>query len=501
MAPQVRKDLRRKLVAIAGSQAGYFSAGQALGAGYSYPAQHYHAVHHNWLRVGRGIFRLPEWPSSAHEDLVRWTLWSRRKGVISHESALAVHGLGDVNPERVHLSVPRGFRAKAEGVVLHRAVVPPAEREDHSGFWVTTPLRSLVDVASGSLDLDQVATAVAEALQRGLVTPRRLRARADAMDPRTALRIERSLATPDSSSGPLSSTVEQAIEARLNQRARADGVEVNRLRRGFVFERIMARLEGAEPGAWVVKGGMALEWRLGKRARGTRDLDLVLRGRAVSVAELRDRLVDLLAEDRGEDRFLFEVGPAQPLDVGFRFSVKTNLAGKEFATVRLDVAARGDELVATERLHLPGAIPALEQFSPPEVEVAATTQHFAEKLHALTRDYGAQLNTRIRDLVDLMLLIELDLVRPAQVLPVVRHVFESRGTHDVPTELPDPPAGWTEDYAEAAQATSLRARGLQEAMSRLRSFWREALSLSLEGNRHRCDRDQNRNDKKSWPPS
>ena len=248
------------------------------------------------------------------------------------------------------------------------------------------------------------------------------------------------------------------------------------MRRGFVFERILARLEVVEPGAWVVKGGMALEWRLGKRARGTRDLDLVLRGHAVSGAELRDRLVDLLAEDRGEDRFLFEVGRAQPLDVGFRFSVKASLAGKQFATVRLDVAARGDELVATERLHLPGAIPALEQFSPPEVEVAATTQHFAEKLHALTRDYGAQLNTRIRDLVDLMLLIELDLVRPAQVLPVVRHVFESRGTHDVPGELPDPPAGWTEDYAQAAGATSLRARTLQDAMSRLRSFWREALA-------------------------
>lgn len=268
----------------------------------------------------------------------------------------------------------------------------------------------------------------------------------------------------------------QAIEARLNQHAREDGVEVNRLRRGFVFERIMARLELSEPGAWVVKGGIALEWRLGKRARGTRDLDLVLRGHAVPGAELRDRLVDLLAQDRGEDRFLFEVGPAQPLDVGFRFSVKTNLAGKEFATVRLDVAARGDELVATERLHPPGAIPALEQLSPPEVEVAATTQHFAEKLHALTRDYGPQLNTRIRDLVDLMLLIELDLVRPAHVLRVVRHVFESRGTHDVPAELPDPPAGWTEDYAQGAGATSLRARTLQEAMSRLRSFWREALA-------------------------
>lgn len=202
MAAQDRRELRRKLVAMAGRQAGYFSAGQALEAGYSYPAQRYHALRQNWLRVGRGIFRLLEWPSSPHEDLVRWTLWSGRKGVVSHESALAVHELGDVNPASVHLSVPPGFRAKAEGVVLHRVVVEPSEREEHSGFWVTTPLRSLVDMAGGSLDLDQVATAVAEALRRGLVTPRRLRSRADAVDARTALRIERTLATVGADSRP-----------------------------------------------------------------------------------------------------------------------------------------------------------------------------------------------------------------------------------------------------------------------------------------------------------
>lgn len=208
MAAQSRRDLRRKLVAIAGQQAGYFSARQALDAGYSYPAQRYHVLQHNWLRVGRGIFRLPEWPSSLHEDLVRWTLWSRRKGVVSHESALAVHGLGDVNPASVHLSVPPSFRAKAEGVTLHCVVVEPAEIEEHSGFWVTVPLRSLVDVASGTLDLDQVATAVAEALGRGLVTPRRLRARADAVDARTALRIERSLTAADEAETPALSLAE-----------------------------------------------------------------------------------------------------------------------------------------------------------------------------------------------------------------------------------------------------------------------------------------------------
>ena len=200
MPTKSRKTLRKRLVEIAAQQSGYFSANQALQAGYSYPAQHYHAAQGNWLRIGRGIYRLPEWPSSPHEDLVRWTLWSGQQAVVSHESALAVHDLGDVNPAKVHLSVPLRFRAKAPGVILHHAVVPATEKQEHIGFWVTTPLRSLIDIASGSLDLDQVVIAVAEAQRRGLVSAKRLRARADAAGDRAALRIERALAAIEANS-------------------------------------------------------------------------------------------------------------------------------------------------------------------------------------------------------------------------------------------------------------------------------------------------------------
>lgn len=69
----------------------------------------------------------------------------------------------------------------------------------------------------------------------------------------------------------------QALEARLGQEARDRGVDLARLRRRVLFERILIRLDAADPGRWVLKGGMALEVRLGNRARSTRDLDLVLR--------------------------------------------------------------------------------------------------------------------------------------------------------------------------------------------------------------------------------
>ncbi len=101
-----RQDLRRQLAAVASAQSGYFTAKQALGVGYSYQAQKYHADRGNWQRVDRGVFRLPEWPVGRHDGLVRWSLWSRGKAVVSHETALAVFDVGDFNPSLVHLTVP-----------------------------------------------------------------------------------------------------------------------------------------------------------------------------------------------------------------------------------------------------------------------------------------------------------------------------------------------------------------------------------------------------------
>lgn len=65
----------------------------------------YHADHGNWIRVDRALYRIADWPAGAQDAHVRWALWSNGRGIISHESALAMHGLSDVNPTRIHLSV------------------------------------------------------------------------------------------------------------------------------------------------------------------------------------------------------------------------------------------------------------------------------------------------------------------------------------------------------------------------------------------------------------
>jgi N-methylhydantoinase B len=88
-----------------------------------------------------------------------------------------------------------------------------------------------------------------------------------------------------------------ALEQRLLNRSSESGVSLDRLRRRVVFERIVARLQHAEPGTWVLKGGMALEVRLQDAARLTKDIDLGLRGGAITSEHLGERLVNALHAD------------------------------------------------------------------------------------------------------------------------------------------------------------------------------------------------------------
>jgi predicted transcriptional regulator of viral defense system len=174
------QDNARKLYQIAAAQGGYFTAAQARQAGYAYSQQHFHVERGNWLKIERGLYRLRDFPPGEREDLIRWSLWSRDQAgvpqaIVSHDTALAVHGLSDVMPARVHLTVPKGFRKiVASGCVLHAATLTPAEIESRTGYRVTTPLRTLLDVADSPLSQEHLNRAVLEALERGLVRRHRL---------------------------------------------------------------------------------------------------------------------------------------------------------------------------------------------------------------------------------------------------------------------------------------------------------------------------------------
>lgn len=169
------RDAEERLYQIAETQGGCFTAHQALEAGYSYRLQSYYRLRGKWESLDRGIFRLRHYPAAHREDLIRWSLWSHDRAgrpqiVFSHETALAFHDIGDFNPARYHFIASAGFRKPVPpGCVVHRGDLPWEEAERHEGFWVTTPLRSLVDGAFGHLEMDHMQRAIMDAVARGLV--------------------------------------------------------------------------------------------------------------------------------------------------------------------------------------------------------------------------------------------------------------------------------------------------------------------------------------------
>ena len=69
----------------------------------------------------------------------------------------------------------------------------------------------------------------------------------------------------------------RALEERLKTRVDGDPARIGRDRKRVVFDRLLARLALVAPGTWVLKGGFALDLRLGEAARTTRDIDVAWR--------------------------------------------------------------------------------------------------------------------------------------------------------------------------------------------------------------------------------
>lgn len=169
------------LYRLAESQAGYFTAGQALAAGMDRSTLSYHArPGGRYERVRRGLYRLHHFPTSPHEQVVAaWLPVRGAGGVISHESALELYDLSDVIPGAVHISLPRAKRGQRPraGVRFHSLERPPGVSEQRRlrGVPVTTPERSIVDSLEAGAQPEQIEMAVHQALERSLTTRRRFR--------------------------------------------------------------------------------------------------------------------------------------------------------------------------------------------------------------------------------------------------------------------------------------------------------------------------------------
>jgi predicted transcriptional regulator of viral defense system len=171
------KTVSDALFEMAEGQQGYFTAKEAAEAGYQLGSQAYHVKSGNWVRVERGIYRLARFPQSAEEQLVIYALWSRNRagqpeGVYSHQTALSIHELSDVNSAKLHMTVPATFRRRAK---TPKILLLQKDVEQRQGFAVTRPFRAIADVVGAeSVSRDIIEQALTEGRQRGLITVREM---------------------------------------------------------------------------------------------------------------------------------------------------------------------------------------------------------------------------------------------------------------------------------------------------------------------------------------
>jgi hypothetical protein len=255
----------------------------------------------------------------------------------------------------------------------------------------------------------------------------------------------------------------RALEERLKRASLADQIDLNRLRRQVSFDRLLARLFREDPAPWVLKGGYALELRF-KTARSTVDIDLTLQRVEAAMAAggdtnhvVRDMLQKAADISLG-DWFEFVIGPpvmdltAAPYG-GARYPVEARMDERIFARFHVD-AGIGDvvmqpleTIVCRDWLGFAGI-----ESSP--VRMIAREQQFAEKIHAYTLPRGAA-NSRVKDLVDLALLIGAGELNKRLILDALRLTFERRGTHDLPADLIPPPADWQIPFHALAEECGL----------------------------------------------
>jgi Nucleotidyl transferase AbiEii toxin, Type IV TA system len=158
------------------------------------------------------------------------------------------------------------------------------------------------------------------------------------------------------------------------------------------------------------------------------------------------------------DWFEFAVGPAA-MDLtaapygGARYLVEARMDERIFARFHLD-AGIGDvvlplleTIVCRDWLGFAGV-------QPSRVRMIAREQQFAEKLHAYTLPRNSA-NSRVKDLVDMALLIGSGGLDKQRVLNALHLTFERRGTHDLPASLVPPPTDWQVPFRALAEECRL----------------------------------------------
>ncbi|HVJ06483.1 MAG TPA: type IV toxin-antitoxin system AbiEi family antitoxin domain-containing protein [Candidatus Saccharimonadales bacterium] len=128
-------------------------------------------------RTARGVYRVAHYPSDRFAQYREAVLWVQASSgpvqiALSHETALLLYGISDVNPASVHLTVPKQARLRREKpkwIVIHKADLASPDLTEYEGMPVTSMERTILDIFNTTHRIDFVRQAITDARRQGYV--------------------------------------------------------------------------------------------------------------------------------------------------------------------------------------------------------------------------------------------------------------------------------------------------------------------------------------------
>lgn len=264
-----------------------------------------------------------------------------------------------------------------------------------------------------------------------------------------------------------------AIADRLKKLSRETGEPYLDLYRRVAIDRFLARIDWSK---WTAKGGYILQRRLPK-ARRTKDIDLstadssfIRSDHLAQQTVLAEAFQEMSKIDVG-DYFEFQVQIEKPLPGfgkgGIRCQVRCLIDGQDWSTFQLDAIIQ-DETVYPPEMLKGDTFLSFAGLEPLTLKVPIKEEVFAEKIHAYTTPRESE-NTRVKDMLDLALLIE-DGLNTEKVKAAISGVFAIRKTHAAPQELPVPPESWQTIFTELVSNTGIDLT-LDAAFERVATYY------------------------------
>lgn len=265
------------------------------------------------------------------------------------------------------------------------------------------------------------------------------------------------------------SAFRRALEDRILKEFKATGMPISRLRKLISFDRFLARLVIVAPEQWVLKGGYFMELCFHLRSRTTKDIDLLFLENKRSIHK---QLTEAAKNDL-HDWFTFQVSQpsisSQGLEATQRYQVTAYVDSRTFEEFHIDINAN-DALIENPQLVSSTKFYGFSEITPFQIPCYSLVQQLAEKFHALTRTYKAGDSSRVKDLVDILLIAGNTKIKYGECKNALTKTFHHRHTHELPSTAPELSSNYSREFTKLSKEVNLSQLTILEGNNALQLF-------------------------------